>query len=189
MGILSPAEVDLLQESPSGIPKNWINSKKTSAKILTLTNGKKAGFIILPYLEKGSNELPSELLTELTAVFKKYKSKTDILIGISPWGYFREKTLLSSPIYAAFPLDILLGSGDGPGMTGTVSNNGKTLWVRSYPTGKAVNRIDIFQWPSRDADFKWTSGQNIRWFLQSLRDNVREEQTVLKLIEGISDDK
>ncbi len=189
LGILSPAEIDLLQGSPNGIPKNWINSKKTSVKILKLANGKKVGFIILPYLEKGSNDLPSELLTELTAVFKKYKSKTDILIGLSPWGYFREKALLASPVFQASPLDILLGSGDGPGMTGTVNNNGKTLWVRSYPTGKAVNRIDIFQWPSRDADFKWTSGQNIRWFLQSLRDNVREEPTVLKLIEGISDDK
>lgn len=179
----------MLKESPNGIPKNWINCKKVYVKILKLTNGKKAGFIVLPYLEKGSSSLPDELITELTELFKKYKNETDILIGLSPWGYFKEKALLASPIFASAPLDILLGSGDGPGMTGTVNADGKTLWVRSYPTGKAVNRIDIFQWPSRDADFKWTSGQNIRWFLQSLRDNVREEPTVLKLIEGISDDK
>nr|WP_245805437.1 hypothetical protein [Desulfovibrio gilichinskyi] len=189
LGILSPAEADLLKGSANGIPKNWINCKKASVKILTLAHGKKAGFIILPYLEKGTSDLSGELITELAELFKKYKSQTDVLIGLSPWGYFREKALLASPVFAESPLDILLGSGDGPGMTGTVDNNGKTLWVRSYPTGKAVNRIDIFQWPSRDADFKWTSGQNIRWFLQSLRDDVREEPTVLKLIEGISDDK
>ncbi|WP_304083051.1 hypothetical protein [Maridesulfovibrio ferrireducens] len=189
LGILSPAEAIFLKDSPNGIPENWINCNKTSVKIIPLAHGKKAGFIILPYLEKESKGLSQELIVELTELFKKFKNKTDILIGISSWGYFKEKKLLASPVFAEAPLDILLGSGDGPGMTGAVDDNGKTLWVRSYPTGKAVNRIDIFQWPSRDADFKWTSGQNIRWFLQSLRKNNRQEPTVLKLIEGISDDK
>ena len=189
LGILSPVEAEFLKGSPNGIPKNWIDCKDISFKIMSLTDGKKAGFIILPFIEKGSNDVPSKLISEIAELVKKYKDKTDILIGVSSLGYFREKKLLASPQLTDDPMDILLGSGDGPGMTGTLADSGKTLWVRSYPTGKAVNRIDIFQWPSRDADFKWTSGQNVKWFLQSLLSNVREEPTVLKLIEGIADEK
>nr|WP_235727727.1 hypothetical protein [Maridesulfovibrio frigidus] len=189
LGLLSPAEAAFLKESPNGIPKNWIDCKDASVKIVPLADGKKAGFIILPFIEKGSSNVPDELISQIAELVKKYRDKTDILIGVSSLGYFREKKLLASPQLADLSMDILLGSGDGPGMTGTLADSGKTLWVRSYPTGKAVNRIDIFQWPSRDADFKWTSGQNIKWFLQSLLDNVREEPTVLKLIEGIADEK
>ncbi len=189
LGVLSPAEAVFLKESPNGTPKNWIDCKDASFKIIPLENGKKAGFIILPFLEKGSNDVPEELISEVAALIKKYRDKTDILIGISSLGYFREKKLLASPQLTEVPMDILLGGGDGPGMTGTLVNSRKTLWIRSYPTGKAVNRIDIFQWPSHDADFKWTSGQNVKWFLQSLLENVREEPAVLKLIKGISDEK
>lgn len=74
-------------------------------------------------------------------------------------------------------------------MSGSLAANAKTLWVRSYPTGKAVNRIDIMQFPDRSADFKWTSGDNIKWFLQTLLINVREDQNVAKLLTGISDEK
>ncbi len=178
-----------LENSPKGIPQNWFDN--TEARIITkpLAHGKKAVIIILPYLEKGSDDLPDALIDECATLIKKNRKNADLVIAMSSWGYFREKKFLANPVIGEAPPDILLGSGDGPGMSGSLTAKGKTLWVRSYPTGKAVNRIDIYDWPTRDEDFKWSSGQNVKWFLQTLTEKLREEPEVIKLLSGISDDK
>ncbi|WP_239057227.1 hypothetical protein [Desulfovibrio sp. JC010] len=189
LGILSPAEMVFLQNSPKGIPENWIGNPEAQVVAKPLAHGKKAAVIILPYLEKGSDELPPDLIDECATLFKEQREKADLVIAMSSWGYFREKKFLANPVIGGTPPDILLGSGDGPGMSGSLNANNKTLWIRSYPTGKAVNRIDIYEWPTRTEDFKWSSGQNVKWFLQTLTEKLREEPEVLKLLSGISDDK
>ena len=189
LGILSPAEFLFLQQGPSGIPQNWINCEKIKVISKSLKNGKQVRIVILPYLKRGSDEIPEELLNNCRTVFKENRSKADIVIAMSSWGYIREKKLLTSPEMSETPPDILLGSGDGPGMTGNIAANGKTLWVRSYPTGKAVNRIDVFNFPERNENFKWTSGENIKWFLQTLKQNTREAPAVAELLNGIEDKK
>lgn len=189
LGILNPAETTFLQNSPIGIPKNWIGNMEAQIVVKPLANGKKVAIIILPYLEKGSDNLPDKLIDECATLIKENKKKADLVIAMSSWGYFREKKFLANPVIGEAAPDILLGSGDGPGMSGSIAAKGKTVWVRSYPTGKAVNRIDIYDWPSRNGDFKWYSGQNVKWFLQTLTEKLREEPEVLKLFSGISDDK
>lgn len=169
--------------------QNWISCKEITVIEKSLKDGRKAAIIVLPYLEKGSDHIPADLLAKCAALFSEYRDKADLVIAMSSWGYFREKTFLASAAILETPPDIFLGSGDGPGMSGSLAANAKTLWVRSYPTGKAVNRIDIMQFPDRSADFKWTSGDNIKWFLQTLLINVREDQNVAKLLTGISDEK
>ncbi|WP_415718192.1 hypothetical protein [Maridesulfovibrio sp.] len=188
LGIISPAEFSFLKNSPIGIPKNWISDEKVRVEIKPLANGKKVSFIIFPHLERGSDELPPDLIQKCAKLIRENKKESDLVIAMSSWGYFREKKFLANPEISESAPDILLGSGDGPGMTGSLNVNGKTLWVRSYPTGKAVNRIDILQWPSRDKDFKWSSGENVKWFLQTLTDKLRTEPEIAKLISGISDD-
>ncbi|MFW5498324.1 hypothetical protein [Maridesulfovibrio sp.] len=189
LGILSPAEMSFLQNSPKGIPQNWFGNMEAQVINKPLANGKKASIIILPYLEKGSDDLPDDLIDECATLIKESREEADLVIAMSSWGYFREKKFLANPVIGEAPPDILLGSGDGPGLSGSLTVNGKTVWVRSYPTGKAVNRIDIYGWPSRDEDFKWSSGQNVKWFLQTLTEKLREEPEVVKLLSGISDDK
>ncbi len=189
LGILSPNEMVFLQNSPSGILKNWIDCKEAQVQFKPLANGKKAAIIVLPYLEKGTDTISPDLIDKCATLIKENREKADLVIAMSSWGYFREKKFLANPVIGETPPDILLGSGDGPGMSGNLAANGKTLWVRSYPTGKAVNRIDILQWPERSNDFKWSSGQNVKWFLQTLTDKLREEPEVAKLLNGISDDK
>lgn len=188
-GTLTQAEKDYLADSTDGIPKNWNNYKNFSLRIITLSNGKKVGIAPLPEFKGGVDELPAGIVTKLTNNLRQFKKKVDILIGMSPWGYFREKKLLESSDYLDCPLDILLGSGEGPGLTGRISANGKTLWVRGYPTGKAVGRIDILNWPEKDSDFQWESGRNISWLVHSLLKNTREDPEVLNLLIGISDEK
>ena len=188
LGILSPAEFSFIKNSPTGIPQNWINSKEAHVVVKPLANGKKVSIIIFPHLERGSDELPPDLIQKCAKLIRENKKESDMVIAMSTWGYFREKKFLANPEIGGSAPDILLGSGDGPGMSGSLNVNGKTLWVRSYPTGKAVNRIDILQWPSRDEDFKWSSGENVKWFLQTLTDKLRADPAIAKLLSGISDD-
>ncbi len=189
LGILSPAEFSFLQNSPIGIPKNWLGNTEAQVVYKPLANGKKAVIIVLPYLDKRSDKLPDALIDKCATLIKENRKKADLVIAMSPWGYFREKKFLANPVIGGAAPDILLGSGDGPGMSGSLSVKGKTLWVRSYPTGKAVNRIDICAWPTRSEDFKWASGDNVKWFLQTLTEKLREKPEVVKLLSGISDDK
>ncbi len=189
LGILSPAEADFLRKSVTGIPHNWVSNKEEKIVVKNLSDDKKATIIILPYLEKGSDQIPADILDHAAKLFKKYRETSDLVIAMSSWGYFREKKFIGSPEIIENCPDILLGSGDGPGMTGNLAAQGRTLWVRSYPTGKAVNRIDILQYPSRDPEFKWSSGENVKWFLQTLLINTRENPEVARLLTGISDDK
>lgn len=188
LGIISPSEFSFLKNSTSGIPQNWISNTKTQVVVKTLANGKKVSIIVFPHLERGSDELPPDLIQKCAKLIRENKKETDLVIAMSSWGYFREKKFLANPDIGGDTPDILLGSGDGPGISGSLNANGKTLWVRSYPTGKAVNRIDILQWPTRDSDFKWASGENVKWFLQTLTENLREEPAIAKLLSGISDD-
>jgi hypothetical protein len=189
LGILSPAEFSFIQNSPTGIPKNWISN--TEAQVITkpLSNGKKVAIIVLPFLEKGSYELSPDLIDKCAKLINEQRAKADLVIAMSSWGYFREKKFLANPVIGEAPPDILLGSGDGPGMSGSLNFKDKTLWVRSYPTGKAVNRIDIYEWPVRSDNFKWSSGQNVKWFLQTLTEKLHEDPETVKLLDGISDHK
>ncbi|WP_320170060.1 hypothetical protein [Maridesulfovibrio sp.] len=189
LGILSPAEKDFLKSSPRGIPPNWIDSREMKVVEKKLQDGSTAAIIILPYLEKGSNDIPDDIVDSAEKLFEEYRSKCDIVIAMSSWGYFREKKFLGSIGVTENPPDILLGSGDGPGMTGSLAAQGRTLWVRSYPTGKAVNRIDIFKFPTRDPGFKWVSDENAKWFLQTLHQNQREDPKVAELLADIVDEK
>lgn len=189
LGILSPDEFHFLNKGPDGIPQNWISCEEAKVVSKSLADGKNAAIIILPYLEKGSDTIPADMLEKCISLIKENRAKADIVIAMSSWGYFREKKFLASPELAETPPDLLLGSGDGPGMTGSIAAKGKTLWVRSYPTGKAVNRIDISEYPTRSSDFKWTSGENVKWFLQTLLKNTREDPSVVKLLSGVEDEK
>jgi len=188
LGILSPAEFRFMENSISGIPQNWISNTKAQVMVKPLANGKKVSIIVFPHLERGSDEIPPDLIQKCAKLIRENKEKADLVIAMSSWGYFREKKFLANPEIGEAAPDILLGSGDGPGMSGSLNANGKTLWVRSYPTGKAVNRIDILHWPTRDEDFKWSSGENVKWFLQTLTEKLREEPAIAKLLSGISDD-
>lgn len=188
-GFLSPEENAYLKKSDTGVPHGWNTYSHFNLTKIKLKNGKTVGIVAFPAIKTETKNLPPEIMSEMVESFKKFKTQADILIGMSPWGYFHEKDMLSDPQYLECPLDILLGSGDGPGLTGRLVAGNKTLWVRCYPTGKAVSRIDISSWPDNTPDFQWKFGQNIRSLIQSLLKNTREDPKVLNLLVGISDEK
>ena len=67
-----------------------------------------------------------------------------LVIGLSGWGLAGEDAFM-----AAHPgsLDVLLGSGPNAGQAGRASDDGKTLWSRSYIKGKTINRLDLLALP------------------------------------------
>jgi len=104
---------------------------------------------------------------------------------MSSWGYMHEQELLQ----AQGPLpDILLGSGPGIGLVGTMAAQGKTAWVRSYSQGKSILRIEVLAWPEHNSTFKWTEEKNIRMTIFGITDQYQENPQLLTLMHNMGTD-
>lgn len=71
-------------------------------------------------------------------------------------------------------IDLLLGSGPGPGLAGRFMNHSKTFWARAYSKGKALHLIRIGEWPKRAANWKWTKGKNLKLDFKTLTPDVED---------------
>ncbi|NLV96882.1 MAG: hypothetical protein GX043_06055 [Desulfovibrionales bacterium] len=82
----------------------------------------------------------------------------NLIVGISSWGSDQEENFL-----AAEPntVDILLGSGDGPGYTGLYLQENAALWVRAFSKGKAVSTITIPSLPAPQEKVIWEPEETI----------------------------
>lgn len=75
------------------------------------------------------------------------RPKVNLLLGLSLWGYFREKRFLKDHLGV---LDTLLGSGCCPYQKAKYFHNKKTLWIRPLSKGKTVCKITIPNWPQKN---------------------------------------
>lgn len=103
-------------------------------------NGVRVGVLIFPEL-KTSKEPGIKMKRAIERMCTQRRKETDLLIGISPWGYWGEQSYLKS--MPQNTVDILLGSGPGVEVTGMPMVDGHVWWSRAYARGKHVLRIDI----------------------------------------------
>lgn len=143
------------------------------------------GVVYLPHLPDNELTLPPQAAREVSEAVKTLRASSDLVVGLSDWGYSREQALLSSG--QDMP-DLLLGSGPGIGLTGQRMAGGRTMWIRSYSQGKGVERIEILALPERKSTFAWTEGQNIRMNLDGLTDQYADDRRVLGLLRTTSTD-
>ena len=147
-GVLTENEHTMLSEAGVSAPTGWTLLKNIPVTRLVPAAPGTIGLIFLPQpagkngrLDSKQTEATKETIRDL-----KDRSGVSLVIGISPWGQRSEQDFLSS----GGPLpDILLGSGPGSGMAGRIMDQGRTLWVRPYSKGKALNRIEILAIPDR----------------------------------------
>jgi hypothetical protein len=114
--------------------------------------------ITLPPLE-GNFIMPNhEMIETVRSLSASARARADLVVAISPWGAQGERFLLekSSP-----DLDILLGSGPGPGVPGQITNKARTLWARPYDKGQTVTSIVIKHPLGTPGSRKWVGGANV----------------------------
>lgn len=183
---VSPYERGLLAKAGVQPRPYWRGSEHLEQHVLGPDNGHRVGVLLLPPLPDGAKDIPAALLHQIDEAVRRLRATTRLVVAMSPWGYTFEQELLKGATQLP---DVLLGSGPGIGLVGNIAAMGKTLWVRAYPQGKAISRIDILAWPEHgNPNFKWTEDQNIRMTLFGLTDQYQDDPQMLSLMQGLGTD-
>jgi hypothetical protein len=131
--------------------------------------GRKVGLVFLPRDPARADEA--------IRAAQGLKARTDLVVGVSPWGYVAESSALDA---LAGAVDILLGGGPGKGVEGTVAGNGRIFWGRSYAKGRGLLKVQLAQWPGRKT--AWNMGENIFSELVPLKDDILDDEPMFETI-------
>lgn len=134
------------------------------------------GFIRLPSLPDGEHIPSPELVRQIAEIVKRERASTDLLVGLSDWGWVGEREYIGqSP---EFMPDILLGSGLGSGAVGRMDDNRRCSWNRPYEKGKTVIEVQLFAWPDRSKPSAWEAQDTIQSISIGLGDKYLDNPDV-----------
>ena len=169
LGIISPQVTDLLTDSEKEQVSDWRETTNSVQTRILDYQDHKLGILIFPELNKNSNGKTKGIHKEIVKKARELRPRVNLLIGISPWGNFPEDKFLTNnpPV-----LDILLGSGSGPHMTGKFLQDKKTVWVRPLSKGKTISQITIPCWPKKNTNHVWKPNKNITTNLILLKGDI-----------------
>ena len=178
-------EMEATQYVSLGIapPKAWKPYSRLRPEVFE-RGGKRIAVIALPPLPSGYSRVPDDQLPLIEAALRSAHEAFDLVIAVSPWGFFAEKDFLGK---AETVPHVLLGSGPGTSFPGNIAADGRTAWVRPYSRGKAISRVTLNVWPKKGLDFKWVAGDHIAFAVDGLSDTYQEKPAVLNLLEGIQE--
>jgi hypothetical protein len=182
--ILTPLEEHALAAAKAPLPKSFTLVDTVKTRVLKVGDAD-IGLVMAPPLK--SERMPPSL-EEMNAVIdaaKALKPKVKLLIALTPWGIVPEKQLID---LGAGVFHVVLGSGQGSGLTGRLDADGRTAWVRAFMKGKALSEIRILAWPAGD-DFKWISNQTVLFGAKALDDRYPEDQAVVDMLRPLNQEQ
>ena len=182
---VTPYEREVLSKAGVATRPSWKGSHRLEQHMLRLDGKNKVAVLLLPPAPRGARALPQNLIHQVENAVQDLRGKVKLIVAMSPWGYNFEQELLKSQ--GPHP-DVLLGSGQGIGLAGMISGDGRTVWVRSFSQGKALSSIEVLAWPDENSNFKWTEGKNIRMTLFGLTDQYQEDPAMLTLMHNMGTD-
>jgi len=157
-GALNPDEAAYLKSADAPLPAHFSVLGPTPETQTVRVGDVPVGIVLFPPSPNLREPVPSAQGEAVAKAAAELHAKAKLVIGISGWGQSDEKAFID-----AHPgsVDVLLGSGPNAGAAGHVSENGKTLWSRTYGRGKTINRLDIKTLPGA-ADFAWKPDSNFK---------------------------
>ncbi len=180
LGLLTGFELKEFKENGLTPPDHWVHPDEVRFMRLD-RDGVAVGVLLFPEMPAEAKTPPQRVLKEIENILRQQRGKVDLLVGLSPWGLWVEKTYLES---GADTPDILFGSGPGVEVPGSIIAGGRTFWTRPYAKGKSVTRIDILDLPRGKASFAWAENGNIRIESPALTDSYIEDIDVLSALVG-----
>lgn len=156
-GCLTPSEAKVLADKGLAPPPGFEVLDAAPKTRRLNVGGLRVGLVFFPVLKNGAKNAPPEAMEAAAAAARGLRADSDLVIGLSPWGGIDEEAFLSRPDHG---LDVLLGSGPGPGQYMRTASAGRTLWSRSYTQGKALIRLDILGLPNGPG-FVWKLGESV----------------------------
>jgi len=165
--VLSPDEEKLLRRAGATIPDNWITAGPRTGMVDLEKAGLRIGVVIFPLLDPPVDKPPGVLMRQVEDKARRLRERSDLVVGISTWGGMAEKRFLkqTGPV-----LDILLGSGPGPGLAGGLFADKRTFWTRPVSRGKTVSAVGLAEMPRPGEDWQWVKEKNIHLLHRPLDD-------------------
>jgi hypothetical protein len=180
LGLLTGFELKEFEENGLTPPDRWVHPNEV--RFMRLDRGGVAvGVLLFPEIPSDAKTPQQRVLKEIEDILRQQRGKVDLLVGLSPWGLWVEKAYLES---GSDTPDILLGSGPGVEVPGSIMASGRTFWTRPYAKGKSVTRMDILDLPRGKASFAWAENGNIRIESPALTDSYIEDIDVLSALVG-----
>ncbi|WP_461209503.1 UshA-like (seleno)protein family 2 [Desulfocurvus sp. DL9XJH121] len=179
----APEEDAWLRDSDAELPP-VLHLQSNRAEIVTLDKGGcRIGVVLFPRLLRGERKPTPMVMESVARKARSLAERTDIVIGVSSWGAAGEAEFLDKTEPC---VDVLLGSGFGPGLAGRFMKNGRTFWARAYTTGKAFHVIRVRVPDQREPDWRWIKDGNLSLDFQVLDKDVTSDAAMLKLLDGFS---
>ena len=157
------------------LPSGWMSLEQEIHSRVFSIGKAKVGFMVFPPLQEEDPDFSS-----IASLSRKMGSGLSLLVGVSPWGASLEKEFLQSRPDA---VDILLGSGSGPSFKEKYPASGKTLWIRPYPQGKAVQRIHLPSLGREALQESRKPGENCFVQLIALDGNIPKNPSIKELMQ------
>jgi hypothetical protein len=171
--VLSGEEAQLFSKHGLALQAGVVSNGSGQVEIFSTAVGRVA-VITLPPLD-GNFVMPNHGMIEtVRALSASARTGADLVVAISPWGAQGERFLLEK---SAPDIDILLGSGPGPGVPGQITNRAQTLWARPYDKGQTVTSIVIKLPLGSPGSHKWVSGANVESKPVPLIQSVPEDES------------
>jgi hypothetical protein len=186
-GVLSSTEAKQLMHSNQGpdqqnIPSGWkLFSSQPQTAVLN-HQGIRLGLILFPEAKalSADSSRKNAVFDHLGQTILALDDFCDLTIGLSPWGFNIEQDFLHSDAYAPA---LLLGSGSGPAILGKLGNNDRTLWLRPFSRGRAVQVVSLPNPEERSWKDQWKIEDNVHIEFLVLDDTIatnKEMEDLLK---------
>ena len=182
LGVLPRRQTDTFSGPEKKQIPEWIEQNDSiQTKTMDYQNHT-VGILIFPSLKEQNTEKEFKKINrKIIQKAKSIRPQVNILLGISTWGNSREnKFLKNNPAV----LDILLGSGRGPHITGNLFNKNQTVWARPLTKGKTLNQITIPEWPEKGEKITWQPNKNIMTNFIVLNNDIPADSEISAYLEG-----
>ncbi len=176
--ILHPLEKNWLTQHNVSLSKEWIvQASHGDAKVFQ-AGDTRIGLLVFPAL-LNTGEMPDKKMTQNIAKKAEFlRDKADLVVGVSSWGALAEDFFIKQEGPA---LDILLGTGPGPGLVGRFMAEGKTFWTRAYTQGKLLHVIKIAELPRRTPGWRWEKNKNIHMSMPGMGKQTQDTQAIVDI--------
>lgn len=160
VAFIGQQEAAFLSKLGVGRDKGRKTAQEESLAVHHVADGRKVGFLRFPSLPPGDDIPSRKLIEKITDAVKRERSRTDLLIGITDWGWVGEREYIGQA--PEFMPDLLLGSGLGTGVTGRFDANRRCAWYRPYDKGRTVVEVQVNAWPDRSKPAAWSDPASIQ---------------------------
>ncbi|MEW5773164.1 MAG: hypothetical protein AB1916_06525 [Thermodesulfobacteriota bacterium] len=181
LGYALPAESRWLADHGAALPPYFRVAGERPVSEVRQVGGVRVGLLLFPALAPSLVKAPQAIAKAVADSALNLRERSDIVVGVSPWGASAETDFLET---RGHTVDVLLGSGPGPGFPARPMAGDKVLWVRSYSQGKALVQVVIKTLPSRTPEWRWVREQNAVVLLQSLNESITNDPGMDALLAG-----